>query len=28
MVRGAEGMEGVEVHVQIIENYGIVGRDR
>ncbi|CDX43577.1 hypothetical protein MPLSOD_50217 [Mesorhizobium sp. SOD10] len=28
MVRRAEGMEGLEVHVQIIENDGIVGRDR
>ncbi len=28
MVRGAEGMEGFEVHVQIIENDGIGGRDR
>ena len=26
--RRAAGMEGFEVHVQIIENDGIVGRDR
>lgn len=28
MVRGAEGMEGFKVHVQIIESDGTVGWDR
>ena len=28
MVRETEGMEGFKVHVQIVENDGIVGRDR
>ncbi|TPK99412.1 hypothetical protein [Mesorhizobium sp. B2-4-16] len=28
VVRETEGMEGLKVHVQIVENDGIVGRDR